>query len=866
MYCHFFLMNWCNSSNGVSGFFGKNLVIPIILSIFATTTIILMRLNRIWASLLVGFLLASALPVSARDNRFYVYNAANGLADNSAQTIHCTKTGRLVITTMGQINFFDGQSFTYIDPSTENIYPLSNYSGNYHLYFDRYHHLWLKNTHTITCVNLTTERFADSIEDVLDEFGIDGTVQDLFVDRQNVVWLLTEKGLFSVESKRCYETRKRHQLQDMDVCQQKYLLLFYEDGLMEVLDIQTGRKIRESNAYDRSKASRYNHSSVLYNDDYTVFQIRNGAKEAIVMSAEVGEWEWKTILQVPYHLNNFAVEDSILYIPSEYGYWTYDRSTNETEHVEKLPMATGDMLLTDINAMAFDKQGGMWIGTEKRGLLYSRPLASPFKVHPWSDRRAVELATMMDKVVKPRYRYRNRNVNCVFRDSRGWDWVGTSSGLQLYKSSSDKLPQIITRKDGLLNNVIHTIIEDGFHNIWVGTSFGISCLLFDNGKLRYINSYNEWDNIPSESFVNGRAMRLADGTIALQMLDHVIEFNPDKMVTISEGVAYEIYPKLIRLMVNGNNIRTGQELDGNVILEKALTRTKEIDLNYDQNSVSLTFSGLNYFRPQQTYYRVRINGLDDTWNVLTRYNSGGLVDSKGQLHLPLVALKPGSYSIEVQTSMLPDKWDTVPYEWIININEPWWRTTGMFVLLGSILLLLLMINAYYYLRNANMRAIRNSQEQNLIKRIKNYAERCTQRGGELLEPVPEEIYGFGGDPQNELAPEFMDTMIKMMPVLLSKDASKMTMRELSSEVGMNVQKFYQLITANIYKSPRSLARKMMLMKASGMLETTDKSIGEIADACGFVTPNYFIAMFYHQTKMTPEHYRSRHGMKKVIGD
>lgn len=813
--------------------------------------------------LLIGVMLVSGISVSARENRFYVYNAANGLSDNSAQTINCTKTGRLVITTMGQINFFDGQSFTYIDPSTENLYPLSNYRGNYHLYFDRYHHLWLKNTLSVTCVNLTTERFVDSINEIMRNFEVDGKIVDLFVDSKNVVWLLTDKGLFCVESKRTYDVQRYLNLQDMDIYQEKYLLLFYDNGLLEVVDLQTGKTIHKSTSYPKDQVKRYNRSSVLYNQDQMFFQIRNGQKDAVLMSFEIGSWEWKTILRVPYHLNNFAKEDSLLYIPSEYGYWTYNLNTEETEHVEKLQMATGEMLLTDINDMAFDKQGGMWIGTQKRGLLYSRPLASPFKIHSWNDTRAIQLANMMDNMLKPQNKYRGRNVNCVFRDSRGWDWVGTSSGLQLYKSANVKLPEVITRQDGLLNNVVHTIIEDGLHNIWVGTSFGISCLVMEKGKIRFVNSYNQWDNIPNESFVNGRALRLSDGTIALQMLDHVIEFNPDKMKTLVEGVSYDIYPKLIKLLVNGIEIRTGQELDGNVILEKALTRTSEINLNYDQNSLSLTFSALNYFRPQQSYYRVRVKGLDDTWHVLTRYNSNGLVDRQGQLHLPLVSLKPGSYTIEVQSSMLPDKWDTVPYVWVVNINEPWWRTTGMIVLLGSILFLLMVVNAFYYLRNANMRAIRNSEEQNIIKKIRNFADRCSLRGGELLEPIPEDVHGFGSDPQNELSPEFVNTMSKLIPTVLSKDSSRMTMRELSSEAGLNIQDFYQLITANIYKSPRTLARKLMLSKAVNLLENTDKSIREISEVCGFVSPNYFIAMFYHQMKITPEKYRYKHIQKRM---
>ena len=98
---------------------------------------------------------------------------------------------------------------------------------------------------------------------------------------------------------------------------------------------------------------------------------------------------------------------------------------------------------------------------------------------------------------------------------------------------------------------------------------------------------------------------------------------------------------------------------------------------------------------------------------------------------------------------------------------------------------------------------------------------------------------------------------KLIPVVLSKDTERMTMRELSGIANMNVQKFYRMIMANIYKSPRALARKMMLSKAATMLESSDKSIQEIADACGFATPNYFIAMFYHQMKTTPERYRSR---------
>ena len=816
-----------------------------------------MIVRRYLGYVLVAIGLFLSLQLQARVDRFYVYNAANGLADNSAQTILCTLSGRLVITTIGQINFYDGNRFTYIDPSTENIYPLSKYRGNYHIYFDRSRHLWLKDTHSVTCVDLITERFVDSVEDVFREFGCDTDVSDLFVDCTNVVWLLTEKGLFNVETKQNWPVRSDMNLQDLEVWEEKYLLLFYENGLLEMTDMEMGKRVYWGKAYGKDDEAHYGSSSVTHIVDKTLFQIRNGHNQGILMSFDLENHEWKTLIKTPYYLSNLAEHDSVLYIPSAYGYWTYDLSTEKVNHVQELTMASGGKLLTDINALVFDQQGGMWVGTEKRGLLYSRPVAAPFKVYNWENLRALELATMMESLPEPQTRYRDKAVNCVLRDSRGWDWVGTSSGLQLYRSSSDRLPVVYTRNDGLLNNVIHTIIEDGMHNIWVGTSSGISCLLIQDGNLRFINRYNQWDNVPSESFVNGKALRLNDGTITMQMLDHVIEFNPDKMITVTGGVMYDITPKLIRLMVNGNNLQTGDELDSNVILDKAIPRMKEINLNYNQNSVTLTFSSMNYFRPEQTFYRVRIKGLDETWRVLARYNSGGLVDSRGLLHLPMVALKPGSYVVEVQASMVPDRWDMEPYQWVINVNEPWWRTTGVLLLFVLLLLILLGINTYYYIKNVGMRANRNAQERGVVRQIRRFAEHCSRQDSVVLEPVPEEYKGMETSSQNVLTPEFISTMEKLLPIVLEKDDEKLTMRELCAEAKMELPSFYQLILGNIYKSPRPMAKTLMLRKAEHLLTTTEKEVEEIASECGFISPNYFIGTFYHEHQMTPEVYRQK---------
>ena len=812
------------------------------------------RYAIILLTVLLSILTAGAVNVSPRI--FRNYTAANGLADNGAQTILCTKTGRLVITTAGQINFYDGASFSYIDPLDENIYALSDYRGNYHLYFDKYHHIWLKNTGSVTCVELITERFVPSIEDVFAEFGVKERVMDLFVDRTGVVWLLTANGLYSVATKQYIKPRAGLNLQDLEVYKDKFLMLFYENGLMEMYDIAKGKRLAENRPYNDDMARHYAASSLVMMDSTKVYQIRNGAKDAILMQYDVPRKEWTELLRTPYHLNSLVKHDSLLYVPCEYGYWTVHESSYETTHIEALSIMSGQPLETDINVIAFDRQGGMWAGTESRGILYSRPYKPPFIPYAWGTPTANQLGSMMSNVNQwPKFR--DRTVNCVFKDSRGWTWVGTSQGLQVYRRESDLLPQVYTTKDGLYNNIVHSIVEDQAHHIWVATSYGISVVLFDeDGKVHFINSYNEYDHVPNEVFVNGKAMLLPDGQIAMQSLDHVVLFDPTKMSTLDNNYPFKIYPKLIKLMVNGIDVTPTTEIDGKRILDRALSRVWGLDLNYNQNSLTLVFSALNYFRPQQTFYRVRVLGLDEEWRVLSPFSSD-MVDKDGLLHLPLIALRPGHYTIQVQASLSPDVWDTRPYEWTIDVNEPWWRSVGMFGLLGFVLVVMAGINLFYYMKNANLRAMRNSEEIGLINRIYAFVDRCNT-STEVLEPVIEEYTSAQPDPQVELDEDFLKIYKKIAHVVeFERKKKKMTMRRLSNAAGMDAKTFYQVITTNIFKSPRPLIKQARLQQAERMLRNTKEPLEVIADKCGFISVNFLISQFFQVHHVTPDQYRRK---------
>ena len=807
---------------------------------------------------LLFLLLLTAFQSKAEGERvFTTINASDGLADNSAQTIVCTKTGRMVVTTIGNINFFDGAEFSHVDISEEKIVPLANYHGHYHIYFDNLHHMWLKSSSGVACVNLTLERYIGNVDSVFTSLGMEETVTDLFADSDGNLWLEGSKSIFCPQLKKSFPVLKENNLQDLDVVDQRRLLMFYENGELMEFDLKTEKVLYRGMAYSYEDAHTYYRSTVMLRYKGGYYQIRNGEKKSILLHFDLKTREWKTLMRMDYHLNNLAEFGDMLYLPSEYGYWTYDILTGETKHYEKLKLKNGSSLATDINTICFDKQGGMWVGTEKCGLLYSRMLAVPFKTYTWDTAEALRYDAMIQESEANTLisNFNGKKATCMFIDSRNWTWVGAPTGLSCFKTPQSD-PIVITRREGLLNNVIHSIIEDDLHNIWVSTSYGITCVVIDQGKVRYVMSFNDNDNVPNETFYNGSVMKLEDGSIVMKAENHIVVFNPKTFGILQKENRFTLYPKLVRLLVNGNVIAAGKEVDGSIILQKAVTRVREIDLNYDQNTLSMVFSGLNYIRPLQTFYRVRVKGVIDDWTVLSYYNSGGKVDKKGLLHLPLNLLKPGTYTVEVQTSLFPDEWNTEPYTWIIHINEPWWRTSGMIALLSLILLVLAVLNVILFNRNTRMKMKRNSDEGDIIRRIKNFIDRCDSCEDEVLAPSHDEIYGVISDEYSQLTDEFISAMTDIVPYVHELRGNAFTMHNLSEETGISIVELYQIVSGNLYKSPMLLARSLRLQHAASLLEETDKSIEDIALECKFCSPNFFIANFYHKFKQTPYGYRA----------
>jgi AraC-like DNA-binding protein len=786
------------------------------------------------------------------DRTFRIINASHGLADNSAQAVICTKTGRMIISTLGNVNFYDGNSFSHIDTKQDYVYRLPAYTGNCHLYFDHSHHIWLKRTHTVTCIDLLTEQVVENVDSVFRAMGCQEPVLDVFTDAGGTLWTLTADGLLNVERQQTYTVKPDRNLQDIETVDGT-LYLFYGDGSVVAMNMESGAVKHESRAYEEDQTADYDRTSVLCSAVDGFYQLRGGDRGSILLFFNIRKQEWKTVMTQPYHLNNMAIHEGKLYIASAYGYWVYHPADGQTEHITSLSMDNGQTLDTDCNTLAFDRQGGMWIGTEKRGLLYAKPFTSPFITYGWDEPEALKYSQMLDRlpeIANPEPF--GRHVNCKFTDSRGWTWTGLYTGVLLERPG--KKPYLFTVKDGLMNEMVHSVIEDDAHDIWVGTSCGITHLFVKDNEISRVESYYSRDNVPNESFVNQRAMKLNDGTIVMQSLDHIVTFNPNHFHTDSLS-RMVLLPKLIRLMVNGREMKPDMKLDGRVILDKAITRTSELTVGYNQNSLDLTFSGLNFMRPTQTYYRLRMPGYIDDWEVYSYYdrNGNGMVDENGILHLPLIGMGPGRYQLELQVSMSPEEWAQEPFIWTINVEEPWWRTKGLYALLCFVGAVLFLLNFYHYNRNQLLRMNIINNEAELLHRISSYAVRCKLLENEVLTP-----YSLQTDGSVQTDSAFAEIMMKVVPFVqdCKEQEVHFNMHQLAEVAGVDMTQFLEEMSLHLNDSPRLLMLNLRLSKVADMLKETDFSIETIAEQLGFKSTNYMIASFFHHYRMTPNDYRN----------
>jgi len=366
---------------------------------------------------------------------FSPINTTNGLSENAVRCITQLPDGRMAIVTDGLINLYDGTSFHYLHFDDERTYRLSGYSGFHHTYIDAENRFWVKNYQKLMLFDINEEAFVEDIGGTLQKEGIEAPLSDFFMDSDLGLWFLTDKDELlyrSASEKKAVVyipafsqlVGKAGELFDLAVCR-KQLFLFFKSGLMVCFNLETKEELFRENSFDTGKSEIYDRTSLVVSYEQYIYQIRNGNSGGILLRYDVNTRKWETVLRQDYAFNTLSVDkEGNLWVSSSRGLCYIHSDLTKKQYIPELQLVDGTVLKMGINTQCNDIQGGFWIGTADKGLLYYHPDRFKFR----NIGRALFETNRDDEL----------NVHC-FVERDGLILVGTSHGLFAYSGSQSAL-------------------------------------------------------------------------------------------------------------------------------------------------------------------------------------------------------------------------------------------------------------------------------------------------------------------------------------------------------------------------------------------------------------------------------------------
>lgn len=256
-----------------------------------------------------------------------------------------------------------------------------------------------------------------------------------------------------------------------------------------------------------------------------------------------------------------------------------------------------------------DDRGRMWIGTFGEGLSVAIPRGEGYEVRTF----------FADSVGL-------NEVRCLAIDRKGMLWGGTSGGLfcvdptrfaadgkglRVYKRGSEIHDMLVDRQgrlwltvpgeglvcmqdgnfrildasQGLINNMVQSVVETEDGNLWVSTQQGVSCWKAkDNSFDNYLFSRVMMGNVYNEN----SAVCLDDGRVLLGGNYGLTIINPSRISPVKgqTSVVFTSHPY-----------------------------SDEMTLSYEERSPKINFSTLDYSDVNNVKYTYWLEGYDSSWSV-----------------------------------------------------------------------------------------------------------------------------------------------------------------------------------------------------------------------------------------------------------
>ncbi len=483
------------------------------------------------------------------------------------------------------------------------------------------------------------------------------SIQSVYIDDTDLLWIGTEKSGLAFYGNNIYKFQSLINGDITAIAQDKNGNIWYGTGDKGVL------------GYEGPLAS-HKVSAMTTTPDGSLWvgSKQNGLtriKEGNSSFYSVARDSMKTLIDD--HINALSCDHTgNLWIATNGGLQVYNPKMNTFSSYTR---ENGTLNTNNITSLFYGKNNNMLIGTSE-GLV----------ILNLSNREKTVLTGNTTNLST----FTNNYITQVYEDSRGLIWVGTREGINILNLDNDEL-SYITEKDGLCNNSICGIAEDKNHSIWVTTSNGVSRIVVqrnhEDGTFTYgLYNYNISDGLQSNEFNMGAILTKQDGNVlfgGLYGVNWVRQEAKDEQESLPRVM-------LTQLFIGEEEILTGLEYDGNIILPQALNESNKIELNNNQNSFSIKFAAGNYNQGERLQFMYWMEGLDSDWR-----NGDALLHG-----VKFNDLSSGEYTLHVKAVSADGAVSNQERTLEIIIDRPWWLSWWMLSVYVVIAIIILAIWRY----------------------------------------------------------------------------------------------------------------------------------------------------------------------------
>lgn len=348
--------------------------------------------------------------------------------------------------------------------------------------------------------------------------------------------------------------------------------------------------------------------------------------------------------------------------------WDIKKSGGDPAKGYELIAKTGQ-----VQKIHYDYQGYIYVGTFGYGLIKIDTRTNKV-VHTWTS-KGKEGEKLYNDVPLDMTWYNDSTLIVI------------AGCINIINTRTNKV-RFITREDGLPGNNAMSIQRDRYGVLWVGMNNGI-CRV--NMERNVIVHYDRRDGISYDKMAAAGVSHLSDGRIIFFTDHDFLAFDPNNF-------GQQVLPPPPQI--------TTLKLNETFLSMDSLLREKLI-LKYDNTSIAIGFSALNYLQQRKVHYYYMMEGVDKNW-IHTDQPMDAIYNS----------LPPGDYVFKVKSEnadgMANEQIASIP----ITVRPPFWKTWWFLSMVGLLaILVLFMIDKERVKRRESLANVRRQIRANLKEEV-----------------------------------------------------------------------------------------------------------------------------------------------------